>query len=70
VVLYRTSAVRLHGTVLNLLSVGIILFRISLWSSGQKFLATDLEARVRFPALPEKKSSGSGTGSTQPSEYN
>jgi hypothetical protein len=30
-------------------------------------LATDPEARVRFPALPEK-SSGSGTGSTQPRE--
>jgi hypothetical protein len=29
------------------------------------------EARVRFPALPEKKkSSGSGTGSTRPREYN
>jgi hypothetical protein len=28
------------------------------------------EARVRFPALPEKKSSGSGTVSTQPREYN
>jgi hypothetical protein len=35
-----------------------------------EFLATDPEARVRFPALPEKKSSGSGTGSTQPREYN
>jgi hypothetical protein len=33
-------------------------------------LATDPEARVRFPALPEKASSGSGTGSTQPREYN
>jgi hypothetical protein len=33
-------------------------------------LATDPEARVRFPALPEKKCSGSGTGSTQPREYN
>jgi hypothetical protein len=33
-------------------------------------LATDPEARVRFPALPEKKSSGSGTESTQPREYN
>jgi hypothetical protein len=32
--------------------------------------ATDPEARVRFPALSEKKSSGSGTGSTQPREYN
>jgi hypothetical protein len=28
------------------------------------------EARVRFPALPEKKSNGSGTGSTQSREYN
>jgi hypothetical protein len=45
------------------------------WS---EFLATDPEARVRFPALPdflkEKKkkenSSGSGTGSTQPREFN
>jgi hypothetical protein len=33
-------------------------------------MATDPEARVRFPALPEKKSSGSGTGSTRPREYN
>jgi hypothetical protein len=33
-------------------------------------LTTDPEARVRFPALPEKNSSGSGTGSTQPHEYN
>jgi hypothetical protein len=34
-------------------------------------LATDPEARVRFPALPKKnkKNSGSGTGSTQPREY-
>jgi hypothetical protein len=37
------------------------------WS---EFLATDPEARVRFPALPGKKSSGSGTGFTQPREYN
>jgi hypothetical protein len=37
------------------------------WS---EFLAADPEARVRFPALPGKKSSGSGTGSTQPREYN
>jgi hypothetical protein len=43
------------------------------WS---EFLATDPEARVRFPALPDflgkkkEHSSGSGTGSTQPREYN
>jgi hypothetical protein len=36
------------------------------WS---EFLATDPEARIRYPAL-QKKSSGSGTGSTLPREYN
>jgi hypothetical protein len=35
-----------------------------------RILATDPEARVRFPALPEKKVVRSGTGSTQPREYN
>jgi hypothetical protein len=46
--------------------------------SWSEFLATDPEARVRFPALPDflkeqkkkENSSGSGTGSTQPHEYN
>jgi hypothetical protein len=37
------------------------------WS---EFLATDPEARFRFPALQVEKSSGSETGSTQPREYN
>jgi hypothetical protein len=38
------------------------------WS---EFLATDPEVRVRFPALPDfLRSSWSGTGSTQPREYN
>jgi hypothetical protein len=42
-----------------------------LWSSGQEFLAADLEVRVWFPALPDfLRNSGSGTGSTQPREYN
>jgi hypothetical protein len=41
--------------------------RPPLWSSGQ-FLDTYPEDRVRFPALPEKKSGESGTGSTQPRE--
>jgi hypothetical protein len=36
-----------------------------------EFLATDPEVRVRFPGLPDfLRSSGSGTGSTQPREYN
>jgi hypothetical protein len=38
---------------------------------SSEFLATDPEARVRFPALPDfLRNSGSGTGSTQPREYN
>jgi hypothetical protein len=38
------------------------------WS---EFVATDSEARVRFPALPDVlRNSRSGTGSTQPREYN
>jgi hypothetical protein len=38
------------------------------WS---KFLAKDPEVRVRFPALTHfLRSSGSGTGSTKPHEYN
>jgi hypothetical protein len=43
------------------------------WSGGKwsEFLATDPEARVRFPVLPDfLRSSGSETGSTQPREYN
>jgi hypothetical protein len=35
-----------------------------------EFRATDPEVRVRFPALPDFLSSESGTGSTQPREYN
>jgi hypothetical protein len=39
-----------------------------LWS---KFVVTDPEVRVRFSTLPHfLRSSGSGTGSTQPREYN
>jgi hypothetical protein len=41
-----------------------------LWSSAE-FLAADPEVRVRFPALQDfLRSSVSGTGSTQPREYN
>jgi hypothetical protein len=36
-----------------------------------EFLAADLEARLRFPALPDfLRSNESGTGATQPREYN
>jgi hypothetical protein len=35
-----------------------------------EYLATDPEVQVRFPALPDfLRSSGSGTGFTQPREY-
>jgi hypothetical protein len=38
-----------------------------LWPSGQMLLATNPEVRVRFSALPDfLRSSGSGTGTTQP----
>ena len=40
-----------------------------LWSSGQSFWLQIQRSRVRSPALPDfLSSSGSGTGSTQPSE--
>jgi hypothetical protein len=36
-----------------------------------EFLATDTEVQVRFPSLPDfLRSVGSGTGYTQPREYN
>jgi hypothetical protein len=44
---------------------------IPLWSSGQSFWLQILGSRVRFSALPDfLRSSGSGTGSTQPREDN
>jgi hypothetical protein len=51
--------------------------RPHLWSSGQsfwlqsEFLVTDREVQIRFSALPDfLRSNGSGTGSTQPHDYN
>jgi hypothetical protein len=45
-------------------------FTVRLCGLVVRVLATDPEARIRFPAQPGKKNSGSGTGSTQPREYN
>jgi hypothetical protein len=43
----------------------------SLWSSGQSSWLQIQRSLVRFPALPDfLRSSGSGTESTQPREYN
>jgi hypothetical protein len=45
--------------------------RPPLWSSGQSSWLQIQRSRVRFPELPDfLKNGGSGTGSTQPSEYN
>jgi hypothetical protein len=41
-----------------------------LWSSGQSSWLQIRRPGFYSPALPEKKSGGSGTGSTQPREYN
>jgi hypothetical protein len=42
-----------------------------LWSSGQSSWQQIKRSRVGFPALPDfLRNSGSGTGSTQPREYN
>jgi hypothetical protein len=52
--------------------LGMYILRMTasvLYSS--EFLATDPEVLVRFPALPDfLRSSGSGSGFTQPREYN
>jgi hypothetical protein len=43
----------------------------TLLDTSAEILATHPEARVRFPAFPDfLRSSGSGTGFTQPREYN
>jgi hypothetical protein len=42
-----------------------------LWSSGESSWLQIQRSRVRFPTLPDfLRSSGSGTGSTQPREDN
>jgi hypothetical protein len=46
----------------------IVIYTVVQWS---EFLATDREVWVRFPALTDfLRSTGSGTGSPQPCEYN
>jgi hypothetical protein len=44
--------------------------RVELWSNSQSSWLQIQRPRVRFPALPDFLSSGSGTVSTQPREYN
>jgi hypothetical protein len=48
-----------------------ILYTPPLWSSGQSSWLQIQESGFNSPALPDfPRSSGSGTGSTQPREYN
>jgi hypothetical protein len=52
-------------------SLTILSIRPPLWSSGQSSWLQVRRSGVRFPGTTrKKKSSGSGTGSTQPHEYN
>jgi hypothetical protein len=67
--LYIHSPIRLHGVVLNFLSTGTNLTFMQ-WSSGQRSWLQIQRSRVRFPVLPDFLSTGSGTGSTKPREYN
>jgi hypothetical protein len=63
-VLFLTSSCNYIGAII----IGIL---PPLWSSGQNSRLQVQRSRVRFPALPDfLRSSGSGTGSTQPREYN
>jgi hypothetical protein len=62
------SRVPLHRT--HIYTDSLVMERPPLWSSAE-LMATDPEVRFRFPAIPDfLRSSGPGTGSAQPREYN
>jgi hypothetical protein len=66
-------SLKINLDVSNLTYIQIILSvrNTKFKTSSVVFLVTDPEVRVRFPALPDfLRSSVSGTGSTQPFEYN
>jgi hypothetical protein len=66
--LHRQQALANPVTVLS--DVGYYLF-IPITITYIIIFSTDLEVRVRFPTLPDfLRSRGSGTGFTQPREYN
>jgi hypothetical protein len=76
---YDASYVRnLGGWTDGRLDITFIHIYIYIWNKvtasvaqWSEFLPTDTEVWVRFPALPDfLRSSGSGTASTQPREYN
>jgi hypothetical protein len=63
---YRGKAQKNTKWNMTNLLTGKDIYRPSLWSSGQSSWL-QIQRSGRFPALPD---SGSGTGSTQPREYN
>jgi hypothetical protein len=65
----RNSWILWFYLVIRIMKMGT--FRPPLWSSGHSFWLQILMSRIRFPALPDfLRSSGSGTGFTQPREDN
>jgi hypothetical protein len=68
------SFIKLHEIKVNYLwkfSCMRNMKNVPLWSSGQSFWLQIQRSRFRFPALPDfLRSSGSGTGPTQPREDN
>jgi hypothetical protein len=69
----RPKSCNYHQAILlfvNFLKL-VVSTRPPLWSNGQSFWLQIQRFLVRFPALPDfLRSSGSGTGSTQPREDN
>jgi hypothetical protein len=68
--LNNTLMVSVTEISLPVISVSLLIKGPLLWSSGQSFWLQIQRSLVRFPALPDFLSSGSGMGSTQPREYN
>jgi hypothetical protein len=67
---YLSSFLFLQFSRVNIYFHCLIHIYRNLWSSGQSSWLQIQRSRVRFPALPDFLSSGSGTGSTQPREEN
>jgi hypothetical protein len=67
----RMSALRTSRALLQRNIIFLVLVSTASVGYWSELLATDPEVRVRFPALPDfLRSGGSGTGSTQPHDYN
>jgi hypothetical protein len=66
--MFALFALVILNAIFSVVNQGRETVSVVYWS---EFLATYPEIRVRFPALPDfLRSIGSGTGSTQPHEYN